>query len=108
MDDALPMEVRHTETELPEDPPRLGERKSTVFDEVIEQFAAGAELGDEVDWGFGREEFVEGEEVWVAESAMVVQLASEEGERGRGVVGLAGGEREMGERDGGRDRYVEE
>jgi hypothetical protein len=72
MDDALPMEVRHAETQLSEDPPRLGQRKSPVFDEVIEQFAAGAELGDEVDGGFGREEFVEGEEVWVAESTVVV------------------------------------
>jgi hypothetical protein len=94
MNDALPVKVRHAETELSEDPPRLGQRKSPVFDEVIEQFATGAELGDAVDGGFGCEEFVEGEEVQVAESAIVVQLASEEGERGRGVVGLAGGERD--------------
>lgn len=88
MDDALSMQVRHAEAELPEDPAGFDEGESTMLDEVVEELAASAEFGDEVDGGFGSEELVESEEVRMAQSTVVMKLASEQGEGGGGVGGL--------------------
>lgn len=49
VDDAFTVEVRDAEDELTKDPPRLGEREARLLDEVVKQFAAGAEFRDEVD-----------------------------------------------------------
>lgn len=87
VDDAFAMEVRDAEDELGKDASGFGERESglVLFDEVVEQFSAGAEFGDEVDGGFGRDEFKEREDVGVPEAAVVVDLAGQQGQRRRRI-----------------------
>lgn len=92
MDDTLAMEVCHAEDELAEDAARFSEGEAALFDEVVKELATGAELGHKVDGRFGRDKFVEGEDMRVAQSAVVVDFAGEEGERGgrvRGVLWVA-------------------
>lgn len=87
VDDAFAVEVGDAEDELGKDATGFRERESglVLFDEVVEQFASGAEFGDEVDGGFGRDEFKEREDVSVAEAAVVVDLAGQQGQRRRRI-----------------------
>ena len=92
VDDALAVEVGDAEDELAEDAARFGEGEAAraggrgaLLDEVVEQLAARAQLGDEVDGRLGRDELVEREDVGMSEAAVVVDLAREERE-GRGRV----------------------
>ena len=87
VDDAFSVEVRDAEDELGKDATGFGERESglVLFDEVVEQFASGAEFGDEVDGGLGRDEFKEREDVGVPEAAVVVDLAGQQGQRRRRI-----------------------
>lgn len=101
MDDPAAVEVVHAQHELAKEAARLVEREAALLDEVVEQLAAGAELGDEVDGRLGRDELEEGEDVGVAEAAVVVQLAGEEGEGRAGVGRLFWRSCQGGDRYGG-------
>lgn len=85
MHNAALVEVRDAKDELAEDAPRLAHRETPLLDQVVEELAAGTQLGDEVDGRLSRDDFVQREDVRVPESAVVVDLAREERER-RGWV----------------------
>lgn len=83
--DALAVQVGDPEHELAEDLPRLGRREATLLDEVVKQFAAGAQFRHEVDRRFRRDQLVQRQDVRVSQPTVVVDLASEEREGGRGI-----------------------
>lgn len=89
VDDALGVEVRDAEDELAKDAAGLVEVEAVqvLLDEVVEQFAAGAKFGNEVDGRLGRDEFEQREDVRVPQPPVVVDLAGQERQRRRRIRG---------------------
>jgi len=73
------MHVAHRQAQLSKDPPRLVLWKPPSLDEVVEELSSCAELGDEVDVGFGGENLEELTDVGMVETTMVVDFSSEGG-----------------------------
>lgn len=63
VDDAVLVQVRDAEHELTKDATRLAERQAALLDEVVEQFASGAQFRHEIDGRLGGDDFVQGEDV---------------------------------------------
>ena len=84
MHDALPMHIRDSQTQLPEQYARLVLAEAALLGEVVEELAPAAELGDEPDAGLGRDDLVQLRDVRVVQLAVVVDLAGERGGHGLG------------------------
>lgn len=76
VDDALAVKMRDAQYELPKDTPRFMEGQPTLLDEVVEELSARAEFRDEVNGRFRRDDLVEGQDVGVSKSAVMVDFSS--------------------------------
>jgi hypothetical protein len=77
MNDAQLVDVVEGKAEFAEDLPGLGICESALFDEVVVEFTAGAELCDEPYCVLCGDDFVELSDVWVMETTVMMYLPGE-------------------------------
>jgi hypothetical protein len=80
--DAARVAVRDGEAQLAEHGTRLLLAQAALLEQVVEELAAGAELGDEPDVCLRRDDLEELDDVRVVQPAVVVDLARERGRHG--------------------------
>lgn len=77
MDDPFPVHPPYCHGEFSKQTPRLALEHPPAFDEIVEQFPSGAQLGHQPDVALRRDDLVKVNDVQVMQSAVVMNLPRE-------------------------------